>query len=199
MSTEKAIMQLQDKAALRKEILAKRDLIPSAVKKIKDKAVEERLFGLEAIKNSQTLFLFASFRSEVDTFGMIKRALGDRKRVVLPKVEGKNLGLYVISNVDELVPGYMQIPEPSVLTDDRKVTINEVDAIIVPGAAFDPSGNRIGYGGGFYDRLLAGLERPVPVIAPTYEEQVIDSVPADAHDRKVDIIVTDRREVWCAS
>ena len=189
---------MQDKASLRKEILARRDRIPLAVKKIKDKAVEERLFGLDAIRNAKTLFLFASFRSEVDTLGMIKRSLGQGKRVVLPRVEGNGLGLYAIKDVDELVAGYMQIPEPSVLTGDRKVNINDVDAIIVPGAAFDPSGNRIGYGGGFYDRLLAELEKPVPIIAPTYEEQVVDLVPADPHDKKVSIIVTDRQEVECS-
>jgi 5-formyltetrahydrofolate cyclo-ligase len=190
---------MQDKAVLRKEILARRDLIPPVVKKIKDKAVEERLFGLEAIKNAKTVFLFASFRSEVDTFGMIKRSLEEGKKVVLPKVEGKDLGLYAIKNENELVAGYMQIPEPSILTVDRKVNINDVDAIVVPGAAFDPSGNRVGYGGGFYDRLLAELQRPVPVIAPTYEEQVIDLVPADPHDKKVDIIVTDRQEILCST
>jgi 5-formyltetrahydrofolate cyclo-ligase len=189
---------MQDKAALRKEILASRDRIPPTVKKIKDKAVEERLFGLDAIKSAKTLFLFASFRSEVDTFGMIRRSLGEGRKVVLPRVEGKDLGLYAIRSVDELVPGYMQIPEPSVLTGDRKVNINDVDAVIVPGAAFDLSGNRIGYGGGFYDRLLAELQKPVPVIAPTYEEQVIDSVPADPHDKKVNIIVTDRQDIHCS-
>ena len=68
----------------------------------------------------------------------------------------------------------------------------------IPGTAFDETGNRIGYGGGFYDRLLAQLQKPVPIIAPTYEEQVIDSVPTDPHDKKVNIIVTDRREIRCS-
>ncbi|MBI5848459.1 MAG: 5-formyltetrahydrofolate cyclo-ligase [Nitrospirae bacterium] len=188
---------MPEKASLRKEILAKRDSIPPVVKKIKDKSILERLFSLDEVKTAKTIFLFASFRSEVDTFGMIQRALDEGKRVVLPRVEGQNLGLYEIKNRDELVPGYMKIPEPSVLTDDRKCGINDVAAIIIPGAAFDETGNRIGYGGGFYDRLLAELQKPVPVVAPTYEEQVIESVPTDDHDKKVSIIVTDRREIRC--
>ncbi|MDP2156411.1 MAG: 5-formyltetrahydrofolate cyclo-ligase [Nitrospirota bacterium] len=184
-----------DKVLLRKAILAKRDSIPPVVKKSKDKEIEERLFLLTEFKTAKTIFFFASFRSEVDTFGMIRMSLEAGKRVLLPRVQGQDIGLYEIKGLDELVPGYMKIPEPSVLTDDRKVTINDVDAIIIPGAAYDEAGNRIGYGGGFYDRLLAQIQRPVPVIAPTYEEQVIDSVPAEPHDRKVSIIITDSREI----
>lgn len=185
------------KASLRKDILTKRDSIPLTVKKAKDKAIEERLFLLPEFIAARTIFFFASFRSEVDTFDMIRRALEGGKRVALPRVEGRLLGLYEIKNLAELVPGYMKIPEPSVLTEDRKMTINDVDAVVIPGAAFDQTGNRIGYGGGFYDRLLSELQRPVPLIAPTYEEQVIDLVPADAYDKKVTIILTDRREIRC--
>jgi len=189
---------MQDKAALRKEILARRDSIPAAVKKLKDRAIAELLFSLSEMQQSKMVFFFASFKSEVDTFGMIRRSLEEGKRVALPRVEGADLGLYLIKNLDELAPGYMKIPEPTVLTDDRKVSIHDVDAVIVPGAAFDLSGNRIGYGGGFYDRLLAGMQRTIPIIAPAYEEQVIDAVPADQHDKKVSIIVTDRQEIRCA-
>ena len=183
------------KASLRKEILAKRNSIPASVKEVKDRAIEGRLFELNEIKHAKTLFFFASFRSEVETSGMIRRSLKEGKTVILPRVEGTALGLYRIMGPDELIPGCMKIPEPSVLTDDRKVQINDVDVIVVPGAAFDRSGNRIGYGGGFYDRLLAQLQKPVPVIAPAYEEQVIDVVPAEPHDKKVSIIVTDRRVI----
>jgi 5-formyltetrahydrofolate cyclo-ligase len=186
-----------NKSALRKEILSKRDSIPPAVKKNKDRSIEARLFNLPEFSAAKTIFFFASFRSEVDTIGMIRMSLEAGKRVVLPRVEGQNLGLYEIKSLGELGPGYMKIPEPSVLTDDRKITINDVDAVIIPGAAFDKNGNRIGYGGGFYDRLLAELQKPVAVIAPTYEEQVIESVPTDPHDKKVSIIVTDRREIRC--
>ena len=188
---------MQDKASLRKEILSKRNSIPPEVRKSKDKAIEERLFGLAEVMAARTVFFFASFRSEVDTSGMIRRSLGEGRRVVLPRVEGKNLGLYEIKGLDELISGCMNIPEPSVLTDDRRVTINDVDVVVIPGAAFDERGNRIGYGGGFYDRLLAELQKPIPIIAPTYEEQVINSVPTFAYDKKVGMIVTDRRVIRC--
>lgn len=186
---------MSDKASLRKEILTKRDSIPPAVKHARDKAIEDRMFLLPEFKTAKTVFFFASFRSEVDTFGMIGRALGEGRRVVLPRVEGRLLGLYEIRSVAELVPGYMKIPEPSALTDDRKKNINDVDAIIIPGAAFDENGNRIGYGGGFYDRLLSTLQRKVPVMAVCYEDQIVPAVPAEPHDIRIYTIITDKRVV----
>jgi 5-formyltetrahydrofolate cyclo-ligase len=94
----------------------------------------------------------------------------------------------------ELKSGYMGIPEPS-LPDERLVNLNEIDIVIIPGAAFDYSGNRLGYGAGYYDILLSGRKRRMPVIALAYEEQIVDSIPAEDHDVKVDMIVTDKRVI----
>jgi 5-formyltetrahydrofolate cyclo-ligase len=69
--------------------------------------------------------------------------------------------------------------------------------VIIPGAGYDTSGNRIGYGGGYYDKLLSELTNKIPIIAPAYEEQVVDSIPEEPHDIKVHMIVTDRRVIWC--
>jgi 5-formyltetrahydrofolate cyclo-ligase len=116
---------MQDKTYLRKEILSRRDRIPQAAKKIKDSKIQERLSGLQEFRASKTIFFFASFRSEADTFGLIRKSLEEGRRVVLPKVEGNDLGLYEIRGLDELVPGYMGIPEPCMLGDDRKVGVND--------------------------------------------------------------------------
>jgi len=93
---------------------------------------------------------------------MIRKTLAGGRRVVLPRVEGQNLGLYEIKSLDELHSGCMNIPEPSVLTDDRKVTINDVDVVVIPGAAFDERGNRIGYGGGFLRQAPCGASENHP-------------------------------------
>ncbi len=189
------------KASIRKELLSKRDAIPPEVRNVKNRLVLERLLALEEIKKAGLVFLFASFRSEVDTFGMMKHLLEEGRRVVLPVVdrEGHRLVLYEIKDVAELSAGYMGIPEPSVRTGERLADINEVDAAVVPGAAFDPDGNRIGYGGGYYDMLLSGRGKKMPVIAIAYEEQVADSIPSESHDIRVDLIVTDRRTIRPAS
>ncbi len=159
--------------------------------------IEERFFGLREVRSARTVLFFASFRSEVDTFGMICRSLDHGKKVVLPRVNARELELLEIMAIGELAPGYMGIPEPFISSAERQVSVNDIDVIIVPGAVFDDCGNRIGYGGGYYDRLLSHLQSNTIVIAPAYEEQVIPSVPAEPHDRKVHIIITDKRTIRC--
>lgn len=188
---------MQDKAGLRKELLSKRDNIPPVVRMAKNKMVLERMLSLEEFRNAGIIFFFASFRTEIDTTEMIKSALSSGKRVLLPKVDKENheLLLYEIRDFSELTPGYMGIPEPSF--QGRQMSINDADIVIIPGAGFDASGNRIGYGGGYYDRLLSGLQKDIPVIAPAYEEQIEDCIPSEPHDIRVNMIVTDRRVIRC--
>lgn len=188
-----------DKALLRKELLGRRDAIPSGVRKAKDRVIHERLMSLDEIKKANVLFFFASFRSEVNTLDAIAQLLINGKRIVLPKVDRERhvLLLYEVKGIEELTAGYMNIPEPAVFTEERMVDINNVDAAIIPGAGFDAEGNRIGYGGGYYDRLLSSLTHHVPVVAPAYEEQIVESVPAEPHDIRADMIVTDRRVIRC--
>jgi 5-formyltetrahydrofolate cyclo-ligase len=183
------------KASLRKELLEKRDAIPPEVRRVKNRLIRERLLSLDEIKNALVVFSFASFRSEVDTSGIINHLLAEGKKVVLPLVEREHHGLllYEIRGLDELTPGCMKIPEPSVRTEERLTAVNDVDAVVIPGAGFDPAGNRIGYGGGYYDILLSGLERHIPIIAPAFEEQIADSLPSEPHDIRVDTVITDRR------
>lgn len=190
---------MQDKPAIRKELLRRRDAIPPEVRKIKNRLILERLLSLEEFRNAGAIFFFASFRTEFDTAELMEASLAAGKRAVLPKVdrEKHELVLYEIRDFSELSPGYMGIPEPA--SPETPVGINDVDLVIIPGAGFDPLGNRIGYGGGYYDRLLSGLQRPIPVIAPAYEEQIIDSIPSEPHDRKVQMIVTDRQLIRCES
>jgi 5-formyltetrahydrofolate cyclo-ligase len=81
------------------------------------------------------------------------------------------------------------------LPDERIIAIDDIDLAIVPGAAFDYSGNRLGYGAGYYDSLLAERKRKMLVIALAYEEQIVDSIPPEEHDVQVDMIVTDKRVI----
>jgi 5-formyltetrahydrofolate cyclo-ligase len=184
------------KKAIRKELLEKRDRIPKELKGTKDIAIKHRLLRLPEFLSAGTILFYASFRSEVETSGIISEALSMGKRVVLPKVEKEKhiLTLYEIKNLDELEQGFMGIPEP-MQRKERLVHLEDIDLVIVPGAGYDHSGNRLGYGGGYYDILLAGRQKKMPVIAIAYEEQLVDSIPAEKHDVKVDMIVTDRRVI----
>ncbi len=184
------------KRIIRKEILKKRDEISPDVKAKKNLLIKQRLFSLPEFIAAKTVFFYASFRSEVETLSMIKESLEMGKDVVLPNAdrERHRLRLYKIKDISELSPGYMKIPEPS-LGDERLVHLENIELVIAPGAAFDYSGNRLGYGGGYYDILLSESKRKIPIIALAYEEQLVDTIPSETHDIKVHMIVTDKRVI----
>ncbi|MBA4348759.1 MAG: 5-formyltetrahydrofolate cyclo-ligase [Thermodesulfovibrio sp.] len=185
-----------NKKEIRKEVLFRRSSITGKLKRSKDKTIEERLLNLSEFQNARAILFYASFRSEVDTFNLINYCLGKNITAALPKVDAatNDLKLYKIKNIDELASGYCGIPEPFA-SADRKMNIEDMDLIIVPGVAFDELCNRLGYGKGFYDRLLT--KKLCPVIALSYEEQILPSIPSQMHDIKIDKIITDKRIIEC--
>ena len=189
---------MDEKARIRSDVLSLRDLIDPVTKAAKDSRIQTRLLTLPGFRDALTVFTFASFRSEVSTFPIIEKALLLGKKVLLPCVDGEQgeLVLYEIRDLLEVSPGYRGIPEPHVSVERRR-DINDADLALMPGAAFDRTGNRIGYGGGYYDRLLSRLRKKIPLIALAYEEQIVDSLPAHPHDVQVHMIVTDERVVDC--
>ncbi len=182
------------KKEIRNRILKIRDRIPLDIRTQKDLRIKAILFALPDFLSANTVLLYASFRSEVETLRIIQESLAMGKRVLLPKVDVKNslLILYEIKSMNELGPGYMGIPEPD-LPDERRALIDNADLAIIPGAAFDLSGNRLGYGAGYYDILLSERKKSIPVVAIAYEEQLVYAIPAEKHDVKVDMIITDER------
>ncbi len=186
------------KSLIRQDILRKRDSLDSGARRSKDLRIRETLLSLPEFDQADVVLFFASFRSEVSTFPIMEEALRLGKSVLLPRVNAhkRELRLFEIRGIDELSPGYMRIPEPAV-SGKRERDVNDASLVVLPGAAFDPEGDRLGYGGGYYDRLLARLTRKIPLVALAYEEQIVDSLPFDVHDIKVDVIVTDGRVIRC--
>lgn len=181
-----------DKKSIRTNILAKRDCITDDAKKIKDEKIRVWFSVQSEYIDAKSVMFFVSFRSEPDTLVMIEAALSEGKKVIVPRVD-KALGelvIYEIKNLNELKPGYMKILEPDV-NDERLVLPNSLDLIVMPGAAFDSSGGRIGYGGGFYDRFLTKITVKPPLVALAYVEQIVDRVPIESHDIKVDKVISD--------
>lgn len=120
------------------------------------------------------------------------------KRVILPKVNVTDwrLMLYEIKNIKELEKGYMDIPEPHV-AEDRLRNIDDIDIFIIPGVAFDESGNRLGYSSGLYDKLLGNFKKSIPIVALAYEEQIVEKIFSEQHDVKVHKIITEKRIIEC--
>ena len=187
------------KNQIRTRVLKLRDSISQQERQVREQIISKRIQDLPVFIKASAIFFYASFRSEVGTLLFIEQTLKMGKRVILPVVikEQTRLALYEIYSIHELVPGYMKIPEP---IHDGKSEFNlaHVDLIIIPGVAYDRKGNRIGYGGGYYDRLLADLKSvKVPILAPSFIEQLVPSIPSESHDRKVDIIVTEDGVIYC--
>ena len=179
------------KDKLRKKILDARFALTPEVRRAKSREIEQRLFDLPEFKSAALVMFYASFQSEVETHGMIRRALAEGKRVVLPRVKGKELELLEIENFDrDVSPGAWGIPEPD---RGKPAVVQDIGLIIVPGAVFDERGNRVGYGAGFYDKLLPQYQGMTAALA--FELQVVPQVPADAHDVPMKKIVTEKRVI----
>lgn len=156
-----------------------------------DKKVYDNVVNSQIYKTSRNIFIFVSYNNEVDTHEIIKQALTDGKKIFVPKVISKANGMVAveISSLSELSEGYFGVLEP--INFDKRVEEDIIELVLLPGIAFDKMGNRIGYGGGFYDRFLPKLNTDVKKIALAYSFQVFDCVPCELHDEKIDGIITD--------
>lgn len=186
------------KKAFREQLLRKRDRISPALKEKKEAAIRRRLFASAEFRNAKNILFYASFRSEVDTMACIDKALSKGIKTALPRVMKAEhlLKLYLINSRDDLVPGTWGIPEPDAGRCEE-VSLDSIDTAIVPGAGFDTSGNRIGYGAGYYDKLLSDPRKRPVIIALAFEEQMVPSLPGEVHDVRMDKIITDKRTIDC--
>lgn len=184
------------KATLRREILARRDALHPSARARLSAAALERTQALDAFRRARAILGYASFGSEVDTRPFLQQVLASRRPLVLPRVdrEARRLVLHEVRDLDaDLQPGTWGIPEPSPARC-RLVALAEVDFVLVPGLVFDPDGGRIGYGAGYYDRLLGAWPEPLPLlVAAAFELQVVPAVPVLLTDRRVDVVVTESR------
>ncbi|MGL5822685.1 MAG: 5-formyltetrahydrofolate cyclo-ligase, partial [Sarcina sp.] len=170
-----------------KEMREKRKSMDSKEKKEKDELLKNSLLESEEYKNAKNIFIYVSLADEIETHNIIRRMLEDGKSVAVPKViDSKNMKAVKINSFDDLTStGPYGILEPS----DKCVDISlEIDLAIVPGLAFETSGMRLGYGGGYYDRFLS--EHPsIKKISLCYDYQVVTTVYPKAYDINVDRII----------
>ncbi|MBR3971772.1 MAG: 5-formyltetrahydrofolate cyclo-ligase [Ruminococcus sp.] len=179
-----------EKATLRKHCIEMRDKMTPSYKRSLDVEIASRfLCSIEYMK-ADTLLTYVAKSSEVETRDIINAALTLKKRVAVPKCEGEGvMHFYLINSTDDLSTGYMGIMEPD--TDKcQKLECFDGAVCIVPGYTFDPRGNRIGYGGGYYDRFLS--DKKIKTVGLCYQSFIKWDIPRENHDIPVDILVTDR-------
>lgn len=182
-----------DKVTLRNGFLAQRDRLPPASRADLSARITERLLAVPAIATARCVLAYLSFGSEFQSTALLDALTVRGARIVLPKVDRKArlLRLYHVTDIDaDTAAGVWGIREPR---EDccEEAKLGDIDAVVVPGVAFTPRGERLGYGGGFYDRLLGGWSARPPCIAPAFAMQVVDTLPVDAHDIAVDLVVTE--------
>lgn len=185
-----------DKKLLRKEIINKRDLIPNESRKLKSQKIVSKIKDCEIYKSSKYVMMFVPFGSEVDINPLIAAALEENKHVFLPVVD-KNAKLILpieISNFNDLKRSSYGILEPD-LNNYKKETLDILDLIITPGVAFDLDCFRLGYGAGYYDYFFSTINPKASKIGIGFEEQVVNSVPVQAHDVQLNSVVTDIRHI----
>lgn len=188
------------KAALRRQIVARRAAVPEPQRRAASAAIAARLSDVIRARTARSILLYASFRAEVATHALIRDLLGHERRVALPRVnrEANRLDLFWIGAFpDDCRPGPFGILEPRPDTCPAVQTLSDFDLLLIPGVAFNPQGYRLGYGAGYYDRLLSG--RPAaPVIGLAFEVQMVDDLPVDPWDRPVDALCTETSLTWFA-
>ncbi len=182
------------KLVLRRRVLADRDGLPAAVRAHASDAIAARILARADFKSAQAVLLTLPFGSEWDSVAVMCASLAAGKAVAVPRVdkESRMLELHAITDPErEIVAGYRDIPEP--LPGCPRISRDSIDFVLMPGVAFDRQGRRLGYGGGYYDRLLPLLSPRAVRVAGAFEVQLVDHVPAGPHDLGVDAVVTEAR------
>ena len=153
--------------------------------------IQERLLNLDMFSRARGVALYSPIRNEVLTDTVANCALGLGKRVAFPRICGEELEFIEIANLCDLAPGTFGVHEP---TGNIRVTLNDLDLMVVPGIVFDHSGHRLGYGRGYYDRTLKACPFSCKTIGFAYDFQLIDSLPiVEAHDQKLSLLITEER------
>jgi len=183
------------KAVLRNLILTRRGGEPPARLSALNRRIEEHLAGLDIWRACRFPCIYISAKpGEVDTHGLIRGALVQGKRVCVPVTHpgSSDLEIVEITSLDPLVPGHFGLLDPAP-ENCRPLNGSEWDLVIAPGVAFDRLGHRIGFGRGYYDRLLA--RKNVPALALAFSFQIVPEFEVSGNDVDMDYIVTDEEVI----
>ncbi len=181
------------KAVLRAAVMAERDARSPSERRARSDDIVALVTALPGYRDAGRILLTSSFGSEVDTGPLIAHTLAAGKMLLLPRVNktARMLELYQVEDPSlQLARGTYGIAEPR-SERCRRASYDEVDWVLVPGVVYADDGFRIGYGGGYYDRLLPLLRPGTPRVSAAFSFQRRAQVPHGVHDQKIDLIVTD--------
>lgn len=183
------------KKEIRHEVLRKRNSLSSDDRIENSKKICDRLFNLQEFQEAKVVQFFINTKSEVITEEAVRMAMTSGKEVVVPVVDKKHHRIFLSKLLDyemELSISSHGIYEP--LPDfHREIPVQDIQLMVLPGVAFDVNGHRLGYGAGYYDKLLEiEADRPF-LVALAFELQIVEFIPVGSHDVRVDMIITENR------
>ena len=187
------------KRKLRQQKLLERLKHQTSAKASKSHKIISKLQKFSIFKKAKNILLYLPIHGEVDLTSLITKkndmdhdrgkSKGKQKSFILPRVNGKKLDLFYVKNIDEVEMAKFKVLEPK--KHLPKAKIKEIDLILTPGIVFSIDGHRIGYGKGFYDRLLKKAK--CPKIGIAYDFQIVKNTAAEKHDVPMDMIITEKR------
>lgn len=182
-----------DKQEIRNMVKKRRNSMSENEVTTKSKIIIEKLMDTKEFKNADNIMIFLSFNNEVYTYNLIEKCIKLGKRVIVPYTVKDTYEIIptVLGNIEEDLKqtsyGYMEPKKEKLQPIDEK----KIDLTVVPGLAFDKNMNRIGFGKGYYDRYLAKTRKDAKKIAVAYDYQVLEEIPSEVFDVKMDSIITD--------
>lgn len=184
------------KGDLRKCMKEKRAALSEEEALQKNQAIHSKLLASSVLEEAEKILVYLSFDHEIDTRPLIDRWLEEKRQVYVPVMEAETRSIFPV----RIFEGYRNLPknnygiqEPS-LDEASVLDVGQLDLVIVPGLAFDKLGNRLGYGGGYYDRFIPKLSETAKTVALCYGFQLVEEVPVDPFDQKIQLILTELQE-----
>lgn len=179
-----------DKQELRRKIISQRKNFTSKEKNSSDLTILKKLIQTPEFQTAKKILVYFSLPDEVDTLTLIKKFI-HKKELCAPRIQKnpKRMTIHAITSLENLKKNHFKILEPP--ANSPEIAPENIDFALIPGVAFDERCHRLGFGQGYYDRLLPHFT--CPKIALAYDFQIVTQLPIDDHDRPVDIIVTPTR------
>ena len=174
-----------NKKELRRQIAAKKKELTPARMEAASRELAQKFCSLPQYAAAKTIYGYLPYNQEVRTLFVLEQALRDGKRVAVPKVYGDEMRFIYLDDLTNVAPSSYGIPEP---VTDEPVAEDPTALVLMPGLAFDRRGNRMGYGGGFYDRFLA-REPGHPTLALCYDFQMVEHLETEKFDVPVDCVL----------
>ena len=188
------VKSLETKKEIREICKKKRDGLDKEFCKAKSMDIQKRILSMTCFEEAENILCYFAIRNEPDLSFLMEEALRLGKKVFLPKVQGEDIFFYEVQDLKACEPGAFSIMEPKM--QERYKEEDDSSLVLVPGIVFSTTGERIGFGKGFYDRFLC-RHKNLLKIGICYDEFITYKWNSDSYDERMNLIVTDKKEVLC--